>query len=198
MKTKTIISILIASSIILFISVSIFLFQREVNSISLPYLGEIQNFVLTSSSDERVGRDDFNDKIWIADFIFTTCGSICPKMTSNMASLHRSYALEDDIRFVSVSVNPEYDSPSVLKGYAKKYNADTSKWYFLTGKRKDIQRLAVESFKVGSVKEPIFHSDRFILVDHKGLIRGYYEGTQMKAVQQLFKDIAKLLKEKHS
>jgi len=95
-----------------------------------------------------------------------------------------------------VSVNPEYDSPAVLKKYANKYGAVHANWHFLTGAREKIKELAVESFKVGDIKDPIFHSAKFILVDRDNQIRGYYEGTETDEVKVLFKDIALLLKEK--
>ena len=114
-----------------------------------------------------------------------------------MAQLGRSYALlHDEVAFVSISVNPENDSSDRLKEYAKQYQANNRTWKFLTGPREDIQRLAVFSFKVGSVQEIVMHSAYFALVDRKGYIRGYYEGTDKKKIDQLFKDIAFLVKEK--
>jgi len=113
-----------------------------------------------------------------------------------MASLHRSFELVDGISLVSITVNPEFDSARVLKEYSKKYNANTKKWHFLTGAREEIKDLAVKSFKLGSIKEPVFHSPKFALVDRQGLIRGYYDGIQSGEISELFRDAALLLKEK--
>ena len=117
-------------------------------------------------------------------------------MTRHMAQLHQSFRLLDEVALVSISVNPEYDSPDILKQYAQKHKADTRKWYFLTGSQEDIQNLAVHSFKIGSLEEPIFHSGRFVLVDRKARIRGYYDGTQKEGIERLFKDAASLVKER--
>jgi len=113
-----------------------------------------------------------------------------------MAALHRSFALVGNVTQVSITVNPEFDSAHVLQKYAEKYKANTSKWHFLTGSRAQITELAVKSFKLGSIEEPVFHSSKFALVDRQGLIRGYYDGVQPGEVSQLFTDITVLLKEK--
>ena len=160
----------------------------------LPVLGEIQNFKLLNSDGKTTTLADLKGKVWAADFIFTTCGGICPVMSANMAKLHRSYALVDDVRLVSISVNPDTDTPAVLTAYAKRYKADTSKWFFLTGVEADIQKMVVGSFKLGKIDEPIFHSGYFTLVDRQGNIRGYYDGTDKDKLAQLFKDIATLLR----
>ncbi len=117
-------------------------------------------------------------------------------MTTHMASLHRSYMMVDDVRLVSISVNPDNDTPEVLAKYAKKFNANTQKWYFLTGSLSDIQKIAVKSFKLGQIDEPVFHSSFFSLVDRKGRIRGYYDSADKKNIERLFKDIARLVEEK--
>ncbi len=180
-----------------FVASSSFLYLNHVHTKAqrLPVLGEVGDFNLQSSDSRAVTLADLKGKVWVADFIFTTCGGICPTMSKNLAALHRSYTLEKDVRMVSISVNPETDTPDVLKAYAKKYNANTDQWIFLTGPIEAIKKIAVESFKLGSVEEPVFHSPHFTLVDRDGRIRGYYDGTDTKAVSQLFKDIARLRKE---
>jgi protein SCO1 len=161
----------------------------------LPILGQVEDFKLEDTNRQPVTLADLKGKVWVADFIFTTCGGICPTMTRNLASLHRSYDQENDVLMVSISVNPDTDTPDVLKVYAKKYNANTTKWLFLTGSSDDIKKIAVESFKLGDIKEPVFHSPYFTLVDRQARIRGYYDGTETAGVDKLLKDIAKLKKE---
>jgi protein SCO1 len=180
-----------------FVASTSFLYLNHVHTKSqkLPVLGQIQDFSLTDVNNKTVTPADLKGKVWVAKFFFTTCGGICPTMSKNLAALHRSYVLEKDVRMVSISVNPDTDTPEVLKQYAKKFNADTDQWIFLTGPIADIQKLAVESFKLGSIEEPVFHSPHLTLVDREGHIRGYYDGTETKAVSQLFKDIARLRKE---
>ncbi len=162
----------------------------------LPVIGQIADFHLLNSDGKTVSLKDLRGKVWVADFIFTTCGGICPTMTANMAKVHRSYVLVDDVRLVSISVNPENDTPEVLKAYAKKFKANTGRWLFLTGTLADIPKLAVGSFKLGKIDEPVFHSSYFTLVDRQGRIRGYYDGTDKERLARLFKDIAVVLREK--
>ncbi len=162
----------------------------------LPVIGQIADFHLLNSDGKTVSLKDLKGKVWVADFIFTTCGGICPTMTANMAKVHRSYVLVDEVRLVSISVNPENDTPQVLKAYAKKFKANTDRWLFLTGPLADIQKLVVGSFKMGKIDEPVFHSSYFTLVDREGRIRGYYDGMDKEKIARLFKDIAVVLREK--
>jgi len=198
MKTKKIICAGGLLGIILFFGFLAFFFNKETSSSKLPVLGELQDFFLYDSHGDPVHREQLQGKVWVADFIFTSCSGICPVMTRNMAKLHRIFLENDQVRFVSISVNPETDSSEILARYARKHNADTPRWYFLTGPREAIQSLSVKSFKIGSVEDPIFHSDRFVLVDPQMRIRGYYNGTQEKDLEILMKDILILLEEKSS
>ncbi|MDO8581000.1 MAG: SCO family protein, partial [Candidatus Omnitrophota bacterium] len=117
-------------------------------------------------------------------------------MNKHMAALHRAFDKVNGVRLVSITVNPEYDSSDVLAAYAKKYQASPEKWIFLTGSREEITRLAVQSFRMGSIEEPVFHSSYFALVDRHGFIRGYYDGTKQEGINQLFKDTSILIIER--
>ena len=183
-------------SIFLFGGVSIFLFVQEIKSPPLQILGNIQDFQLLDTQMKEVSLKDLKGRVWIADFIFTTCSGICPVMTKHMLTLHRSFRMVDDLIMVSITVNPEYDSPMVLAQYAKSHGIDEKKWLFLSGSYDEIKDLAVKSFKIGSVEEPIFHSGQFVLVDRKARIRGYYDGTQKESIQELFHDTARLIRER--
>ena len=108
-----------------------------------------------------------------------------------MASLSRTFERVDGITLVSITVNPEQDSPEMLALYARKFKGNGN-WHFLTGSRDAITRLAVESFKVGDIQEPIFHSAFLPLVDSNGFIRGYYDGTKQEEINRLFRDAAHL------
>ncbi len=196
MKNKIIIFGAMFGAGISFLVFLVIFFRQAVAQPPLPRLGHVADFQLLDTRGKEFGLKDLKGKVWVADFIFTTCGSICPLMTKNMAALQRSYHLVDDAAFVSISVNPEYDSPEILAQFAKQFAADTNQWHFLTGPREAITNLAVKSFKVGSVEEPIFHSAHFVLVDRQGSIRGYYEGTQTSDIEKIFKGIAQLLRER--
>ncbi len=162
---------------------------------SLPVYGETGNFRLVDSHGRDFDSLQLRNKVWIAAFFFTTCSDICPLMIKNLRVLQEMFAAHRDLEFISISVNPEQDTPSVLSAYADQYEADTDRWHFLTGPRDDITRIAVHGFKVGSVTEPIFHSPHFILVDRRFRVRGYYEGTQAQDIQRLSKDILELYSE---
>jgi len=190
------ITLIIVLAIALSIAYTAFLFSRKTEHRELPILGQVHDFNLFDEKGKEFSLSKLKGDIWIANFFFTTCSDICPVMSKNMAALHRSFALVDDVTQVSITVNPEFDSSGVLQKYAEKYRANTSKWHFLTGTRAQITELVVKSFKLGSIEEPIFHSSKFALVDRRGLIRGYYDGVQPGEVSQLFNDTATLLREK--
>jgi protein SCO1/2 len=187
----------ITSQIIFFVFLAVVLFfVRSSPKEQLPIFGSIAPFELTDSLNKKFSLGDLQGKVWVADFMFTTCSGICPMLTKNMGVLYRYLQSDESVRFVSISVNPENDSPEVLKNYAQKNGADPRKWIFLTGRREDIQKIVVESFKLGDIKEPVFHSSHFALVDRKGRVRGYYDGTEDMAVKKLYKDVLLLSKER--
>lgn len=164
------------------------------NQMQLPVLGTLPEFSLTNANGEQIELVDMKGKVWVADFIFTTCAGPCPVMSMHMAKLHREYENDDRIRMVSVSVNPDYDTPEVLTEYAKRYEARTDLWYFLTGPYEAIQSLIANGFKMGDMEEIVFHSTKFALVDSNGQIRGYYTGTEPDDMKILRRDISQLIK----
>ena len=195
MMSKKLIFWVILTSILIVLGIT---FNQQIPKRELPILGSVSDFKLYDTNGEIFSFKDLQGKVWIADFIFTTCGSVCPMMTKNMAALHRSFALVNQVEMVSISVNPENDTPEVLSQFAQRYHADTKKWHFLTGDRGEITRVSVEIFKVGSVDQPVFHSDRIILVDQGGRIRGYYQGTNPREINALFRDMNLILNERAS
>ena len=119
----------------------------------------------------------------------------CPIMTGNMNTIHKKYKKNDDLRLVSISVYPEYDTPEVLKEYASQYDANTDKWHFLTGKEATVKNIIKNGFKIGDDEDIIFHSEKFALVDRNGMIRSYYNGMKTEDMDKLKKDINRLLKQ---
>jgi protein SCO1/2 len=180
-----------AITLAVFIGIGTIFLQKPL-LLSLPVYGEVTPFRLIDARGQPFDSARLNNKVWVTAFFFTTCSGICPIMTKNLKSLHDMYSASPDVEFVSISVNPEQDTPEALAAYAQKYAADTGRWHFLTGAREDITRIATRNFKVGSVDEPVFHSAYFILVDRGGRIRGYYEGTQGEEVKRLSKDLVRL------
>ena len=161
----------------------------------LPKIGSIPQFEFIDSNGNTVTLNNLKGKVWVADFIFTTCTMACPMMTGNMNLVHKKFKKNDDVRLVSISVYPEYDTPDVLKEYASQYDADTEKWLFLTGDESSVKNIIKDGFKIGDFEEIIFHSEKFALVDKNGTIRAYYNGMKSEDMKQLKKDINALLKQ---
>lgn len=162
---------------------------------ALPVLYDVPPFALTDSDGAAFTQDRLQGKVWVVDFIFTTCTGPCPVMTGRMAALHSRFGGNDRVRLVSISVDPATDTPPVLKAYAASIGADTARWHFLTGPDAEVQRLAREGFKLGSGDTPLLHDTRFVLVDARGRVRGYYTGTNPGEVDRLSRDIGALLGE---
>ena len=165
---------------------------------TLPVLGQAPLFTLTDSDGKAFSSDVLAGKVWIIDFIFTNCQAACPVMTGQMTRVHTAYAGDDRVRCVSISVDADRDTPEVLRQFAARYKADTSKWHFLVGPQAEVGRIAVDGFKVGNKENLLAHSQRLILVDREGRIRGYYDGMESTSVDQLIKDVASLLDESGS
>ena len=161
----------------------------------LPEIGMVPEFEFVNSEQETITLNNLKGKVWVADFIFTTCTMACPMMTGNMNIIHKKYKKNDDVRLVSISVYPEYDTPEVLTKYASQYDANTSRWYFLTGEENTVKRVIKDGFKIGDYEDIIFHSEKFALVDKKGMIRAYYNGMKTEDMKKLKKDINSLLKQ---
>ena len=172
-----------------------YLIKKSNSNSGLPVLGTIPEFYFTDSQDKIISRADLDGKVWVADFIFTTCNMACPVLTGNMNLVHKEFQNNDNVRIVSISVYPEYDTPEVLKKYASQYDANTNRWHFLTGPEENVQDVIKNGFKMGDYEDIIFHSEKFALVDQKGRLRGYYSGMQTEDVARLKKDMKKLLKE---
>ncbi|MBI3602578.1 MAG: SCO family protein [Candidatus Omnitrophica bacterium] len=176
-------------------AVLLLMFYLRQPSPALGVYGQVGDFHLINSNSQTASLKDLQGKVWVADFFFTTCGNLCPMMNAHMSRLHELFKPYQDVRLVSFSVNPENDTPQALKAYAEKFHADTRRWIFLTGSREDITKVAVGSFKLGDIREPIFHSSYFILVDRKGQIRGYYDSTDSKNIEKIIKDLKQLIRE---
>ena len=180
------------SSLLVVIILIIVLQPKEENE--LPIIGQIPSFDLIDQNGESFTLDSVKGNVWLADFIFTTCAGPCPIMTERMSTVQHDLIDIDKLKFVSFTVNPDYDTPEVLKKYAKRYDADISTWSFVTGKYEQIQELIANGFKMGDEEEIVFHSTRFALVDHEGNLRGYYSGTEPMDHENLTRDIHSLIK----
>ncbi len=176
------------------------LLQRlEVNALrqrTVSSYGRVPDFTLINQDGKNFGSADLRGKIWIADFIYTTCPGPCPMISNRMSELQEPLK-KTDVHLVSFSVDPAKDTPQVLRGYAEKLGAEQGRWDFLTGPQSTIYNLSRDGFKlaVGEEKGVPMHSTRMILVDRHGAIRGYYDAAEADAVTKLIADTTHLLRE---
>ena len=157
----------------------------------------VGDFSFTNHKGEEVVRADFNDQVYVANFFFATCPEICPKMQNQMRRVQEAYKTTDKLRLISHTVNPDQDSVPVLAEYAKDLDI-YDRWDLVTGKKKEIYDLARHNYFVTTLdgdagKSDFIHSDKLVLVDSKGRIRGYYLGLDSAEVDQLILDIYKLI-----
>ena len=162
----------------------------------------VGNFSLINQLGENITDKDFDNKIYVANFIFTTCEGICPAMTGNVASVYKEFINDDEILLLSHTVTPEIDSFPVLKKYSQEKGVLDSKWNMVTGDKKQIYNLARKSYLVAEdiespVKYDMIHTENFVLVDSKRRIRGFYDGTDIDVMEDLINDI-KILKKEES
>ena len=169
----------------------------------------VNNISLVNQLGDTVSLDDINGSIIIADYFFTRCPSICPTLTKNMKSLQDAMKMKDYrrridssyVRFLSFSVDPERDSPDVLKKYADKYAVNHDTWWFLTGEKKKIYDFAFNELKLGlqdgkGIDSNFIHTQKFVLIDKNRNVRGYYNGLDSSSMSKLAEDLTLLMLEK--
>ena len=154
----------------------------------------IADFSFTNQNGKTITQKDYEGKIYVADFFFTTCGSICPKMTTNLSDIQKAFANNPKVKLLSFTVFPETDSVPVLKAYAKKNQVNDTKWNLVTGDKKEIYTLARKSYlavKLGKPSElyDMVHTENFVLIDTKKRVRGFYDGTSKEDIKRLIDDI---------
>ncbi len=165
---------------------------------------QIPTYNLIDQTNQRFDGSKLKGKIYVADFFFSRCGTICPTLSKSMNRVQDIFIKNETINFVSHTVDPKFDSAEILSDYSKKFEAKPNKWYFLTGDKKTIYDLAIKGFflpvsdasaydKDVKIDDAFIHSEKLILVDKKGQIRGYYDGTEKKEVDRLVAEIRVLL-----
>ena len=163
----------------------------------------IADFSFTNQNGKTITQKDYEGKIYVADFFFTTCGSICPKMTTNLEDVQKAFANNPKVMLLSHTVFPETDSVSVLKDYAIKHKVDDAKWNLVTGDKKEIYTMARKSYLAVKLGKPdelydMVHTENFILVDSERRVRGFYDGTNKEEVKKLIEDINWLLADENN
>lgn len=159
----------------------------------------IADFSLTNQNGETITQDNYENKIYVADFFFTTCQTICPIMTGHMAEIQEKLKNDDEVMLLSHTVTPEIDTVAQLKKYALEKGVNDAKWNLVTGDKKQIYDLARKSYlaakDVPFSENDLVHTENFVLVDKKKRIRGFYDGTDKESIEKLLNDIKILEKE---
>lgn len=160
---------------------------RRVRPTTLPVISTVADFTLTNQNSQAVTLADLRGHVWVADIIFTRCAGPCPRMTQQMKSLQDALPQTSQTKLVTLTTDPEFDSPEVLQKYATRFGADDKRWTFLTGTKKEIAGLAVDNLKLSAVEvapgeranpEDLFiHSTIFVVVDKQSRLRGVFETT---------------------
>lgn len=158
----------------------------------------IPDFKFVNQDSSWVTQDTFDGKIYVADFFFTSCPTICPTMKTQMLRIYKAFENQNDVSLLSHSIDPTHDSVAVLKSFADRLGVSSSKWHFVTGNKKAIYDIGQKSYLVSAQEDEeaaggFIHSGAFILIDKQKRIRGYYDGTEEKEVDRLIKDIKLLL-----
>lgn len=172
------------------------LWRREAGERELPVFAQVPDFSLVNQNGLQITRQTLEGRPWLADFIFTRCGGPCPLMTRKMSALQ--HALAPEMQFVSFSVDPDNDTPAVLKAYAQANQADESRWHFLTGPKDAVfaqARGMLLSALPADETNPIIHDERFLLIDASGQIRGAYHSSNADEMEQLEVDAKRLARE---
>jgi protein SCO1/2 len=177
-----------------------FLGPKEIGKQGDTLYHKIPDFKFLNQDSLWISQKDMAGKIYVADFFFTTCPTICPKMKTQLLRIYDKFAEDDRVRILSHTIDPEYDGARVLKEYAKKLNITSPRWNLVTGKKADIYRLGEKSYMVTAQEDSnevggFVHSGAFILVDQNRHVRGIYDGTKEEDVNHLIEDMTLLLKE---
>lgn len=160
----------------------------------------IPDFKFVSQYGDTITSKNFKDKIYVSDFFFTSCPTICPVMKKNMLKVYKEIKGQNDIAILSHTIDPEHDTPAVLKKYATDLGVDGRQWLFVTGKKEDIYKIGQKHYMVVANEDSTavggyIHSGAFLLVDREKRVRGTYDGTKQEGIDKLMKDIAILRKE---
>ena len=165
---------------------------------------KIGSFSFTDQRNQTYGLKDVKGKVFVAEYFFTTCGTICPKMTAQMERVQKRFNGNHEFKILSFTVDPKNDSVARMAEYAKLHKANNKQWHFLTGSQAELYRIARRYFFIlkpaeaqnqGDVGSDFIHTNNFVLVDQQQRIRGYYDGTSEKEVDELMEDIERLLEE---
>ena len=174
----------------------------DFEEVKLPVLNSVQPFSFVKQDSTVVTQKDLGNRVYVAEYFFTTCKGICPKMNKNMQVVYEKFKNNPDFLILSHTVNPENDSVPILKRYADSLGASPNNWWFLYGSKTDLYKSARESYLLDDPKnssknidDQFLHTQFFALVDRQGRVRGIYDGIKKDEVDQLMLDIEEIIKE---
>jgi protein SCO1 len=196
------------------IIISIFIYTEKNNS-ELPYYGNsevansfseankkniipVPDFSFTNQDDKIINQNFIKNKVWVTNFFFTHCGTICPKMSSNLKDMQKEFSANENVKIISFTCDPLHDNAEQLFNYSESYIANNNQWQFATGNKQLLYRFARKGLQLVATDgdggpNDFIHSQNLVLVDKQGYIRGYYDGTDAEQITQLISDIKKLL-----
>ena len=188
-------SLLILMSVILLGAGATWVIQKANSSHDLPVIKDVPSFLFKTQDGESFSENELKGKITVLDFMFTTCAGPCPIMTNNMAHLYQDYTNVEEVQFISITVDPTVDNEEILKQYANANGVDDDRWQFLTSDIDAIKDLKKNGFMLYADELPRGHAIKFVLIDPKGRIRKYYDGTDKASIAVLRNDLNNLVKE---
>ncbi len=174
----------------------------DFEKVKLPVINTVQSFQFIRQDGKEISQKDVDHRVYVAEYFFTTCKGICPKMNKNMKEIYEQFKTDSNFLIISHTVNPETDSIPVLKHYADSLGASSNNWWFVTGSKESLYKTARESYLLDdpknssiNINEQFLHTQFFTLVDKQGRVRGIYDGIKKDEVKQLLIDIKELLSE---
>ncbi len=198
--------VVVTIAVLFFASVAVSSRSKSASSSPLPVYGVVPAFALTNQFGVPVTLDRLRGQIWVADIIFTRCPGPCAQMTQRMSELQAAFSADPSVRLISLTTDPEFDTPPILARYAARFGAETNRWWFLTGSKEQISQLAIGGLKLTALdktpadrssEEDLFiHSTISVLVDGAGRLRGVFETLQPEAFQELIRAVERLRREK--
>ncbi len=192
-RLKLIIVGLSTGVILLLAGASYVIQNAELAQQQIPILYPLPSFDLVDQNGNSFGLQELQGRISVVDFIFTSCEGPCPVLSANMAELYRRFKGDANVRFISISVDPQHDTLPALQAYAARFGVTDDRWRFLGGDLAAVTGLIEEGFKLSADNLPQGHSTKFVLVDQNGYIRRYYDGSREASLAALQNDLARLV-----
>jgi len=200
--SKKAIGYLVFFGVLLAIFYGVLVYTTDFEKVKLPVLNTVQPFSFQRQDGKMVSQSDVKNRVYVAEYFFTTCKGICPKMNKNMKFIYDTFKTDSNFLVISHTVNPDTDSLPIMKHYADSLGASPENWWFVTGSKETLYRAARESYLLDdpknntkSINDQFLHTQFFTLVDRQGRVRGVYDGIKKEEVDQLIHDIKELIKE---